>query len=98
MQGHEGVIRLFPVWPRDLDARFGDLRAVGAFLVSADLRGGAVSGVRIRSEKGRDCTVLNPWPGRAVTLTRSAQPAETVTGDRFTFKTRPDETVNLHAP
>jgi hypothetical protein len=98
MQSHEGVIRLFPVWPRELDARFGDLRAVGAFLVSADLRGGAVGGVRIRSEKGRDCTLLNPWPGRAVTLTRNGQPGETVSGDRFTFKTGPNETVIATAP
>jgi hypothetical protein len=97
MQSHEGAIRLFPVWPKELDARFGDLRAVGAFLVSAELKGGKLSDARIRSEKGRDCTVVNPWPGRAVALTRDGQPAETVTGDRFTFTTRPMETIALRA-
>lgn len=68
LQSHEGVLRFFPCWPRDQDARFGSLRAVGAFLVSAELKGGVVTGVKIVSEKGRDCTVLNPWTGRRQTI------------------------------
>jgi len=95
LQSHEGVLRLFPCWPRDRDARFGNLRAYGAFLVSAELKGGRVSGVRITSEKGRPCTVLNPWPGRGVRLSRDGKAAETVRGERVTFKTRPGKTVAL---
>jgi alpha-L-fucosidase 2 len=68
MQSHEGVIRLFPCWPKDQDARFGTLRAVGSFLVSAELKGGVISGVKITSEKGGDCVIVNPWPGRIVLL------------------------------
>jgi hypothetical protein len=68
MQSHEGVIRFFPCWPKDQDARFGTLRARGAFLVSAELKDGVVTGVKILSEKGRDCTVLNPWTGKRVTF------------------------------
>ncbi len=91
LQSHEGVIRFFPCWPRELDARFGTLRARGAFLVSAELKGGAVAGVTIVSEKGRDCTVQNPWPGRKVKLSGR----EVLTGERFTFKTKPGATIAL---
>jgi hypothetical protein len=68
LQSHEGVLRFFPVWPKDQDARFGTLRAVGAFLVSAELKNGVVTGVKIVSEKGRDCTVQNPWTGKRQTF------------------------------
>ena len=27
LQSHEGVLRLFPCWPHEMDARFGTLRA-----------------------------------------------------------------------
>ena len=74
MQSHEGVIRFFPCWPMDQDARFGTLRARGAFLVSAELKDGVVRGVKIVSEKGRDCTVLNPWPGKQSKSSVMAKP------------------------
>jgi len=95
LQSHEGVIRFFPCWPKDQDAKFGDLRAVGAFLVSAERKSGVVAGVKIVSEKGRPCSVVNPWPGRSVRLVRGEGAAETVAGDRFTFKTGVHETVRL---
>jgi hypothetical protein len=91
LQSHEGVLRFFPCWPKDQDARFGTLRAVGAFLVSAEMKNGVVSGVKIISEKGKDCTVVNPWPGRTVKVAGR----ETLSGDRFTFKTGIGETVTL---
>ncbi len=97
MQSHEGVIRFFPVWPRDQDARFGGLRAVGAFLVAAELREGVARGVSVRSERGGPCTVANPWPGRPVQLFRNGatEASETQTGGRFTFHTAPNETIAL---
>lgn len=96
MQSHEGVVRLFPCWPHDLDARFGTLRAYGAFLVSAEIKGGVVSGVSLHSEKGRDCVVQNPWPGKTVRVTRDGKAAETVTGDRFTLKTSAGEVIGIN--
>ena len=94
LQSHEGIIRLFPVWPTERPARFETLRAAGAFLVSAELRGGEVGPVMIESEKGRDCTVQNPWPDKepaAFELEDGKKiPVDIgVTGDRYTFKTRP---------
>ncbi len=93
--GHGGVLRLFPVWPRDVSARFGSLRAYGAFLVSAELKKGLVGPVTILSEQGRDCTMVNPWPGKQVDLYRQGRKAETIEGKRFTFKTAPGETIEL---
>jgi hypothetical protein len=95
LQSHEGVIRFFPCWPLDQPARFGTLRAVGAFLVSAELKDGKVSGVSITSEKGRDCAIVNPWPNQTVRVIRNGTSAETVSGLRFTLKTGSGEMLGL---
>ena len=94
LQSHEGVIRLFPVWPPDRPAQFETLRAEGAFVVSAQFRDGAVVSATITSDKGRPCTVQNPWPGSepAVAEAKDGEnipvPVQ-VNGDRLTFATRP---------
>jgi len=95
LQSHEGVIRFFPCWPKEQDARFGTLRTKGAFLVSAELKGGIVSGVKITSEKGGDCVIQNPWPDKAVRMIRNGQPAESASGPRFTLKTAVGENIEL---
>jgi hypothetical protein len=95
MQSHEGVIRLFPCWPMDQNARFADLRARGAFLVSAELKNGRIDGVLVTSERGRPCTVANPWPGRSVQVIRNGKPAETIGGERLTFPTEVQEAIHL---
>jgi hypothetical protein len=92
---HRQVLRLFPVWPKDMDARFWNLRAEGAFLVSSAFKGGAVQFVKIHSEKGRDCTVVNPWPGKKVVVYRDGKKVDTYRGDRFVMKTQAGVTVEL---
>ena len=57
MQSYEGIIRLFPCWNKTDDASFENLRADGAFLVSAKLKNEKVSSLEIKSLKGRKCTV-----------------------------------------
>jgi len=94
-QSYDGVLRFFPCWPKDLDARFGTLRARGAFLVSAEIKKGVIGNITIFSEKGRDCTVVNPWPGDDVSFVRNGKNAEKLTGNRFIFKTAPGETIQL---
>ena len=61
LQSWDGVIRVFPAWPRSLDAEYCDFRAEGAFLVSAAWSGGAVTRLVIRSEKGGVCRLRSPW-------------------------------------
>ncbi|MHC4249522.1 MAG: glycosyl hydrolase family 95 catalytic domain-containing protein, partial [Planctomycetota bacterium] len=93
--GHKGVLRVFPVWPRDRDARFGNIRAWGAFLVSSELRDGRVRYVKIVSARGRECRMVNPWPGERVVVTRGDARADTVEGERFTLETTTGETLDL---
>ena len=95
LQSHDGVLRLFPCWPRSLDAAFGTLRARGAFLVSARLRQGEISHVSLQSEKGRSCTIANPWPGRTVSVVRDGRRAEEATGEQLLVATAPGETLEL---
>ncbi|MEN6453088.1 MAG: glycoside hydrolase N-terminal domain-containing protein [Prolixibacteraceae bacterium] len=61
MQSYNGTIRLFPNWPLEKDAEFSNLRAAGAFLVSASLRNGKVSQVEIFSEAGKTLKIRLPW-------------------------------------
>ena len=93
--GHKGVIRLFSVWPKSKDASFTNIRCWGAFVVSGELKNGVVKNVKILSEKGRDCTVVNPWSGKSIQLIRNGEKAEVLNGERITFKTTADEVIEL---
>ena len=65
LQSHTGIIRVFPAIPKDWkDASFKDLRAMGAFLVSATLSEGKVVNLLLRSEKGGKAKILNPLTGK----------------------------------
>jgi len=66
MQSVDGIIRVFPCWPREQDARFSRLRAQGGFLVSAEQKGGKVTRVDITSTVGGTLRLLSPWPAIAV--------------------------------
>ena len=93
--GHQGVLRVFPVWPKNKDARFLNIRAWGAFLVSSALKGGVVQYVKIHSEQGRPCTMVNPWPGKPVDVYRDGKKVETLKGGRMVLKTEAGATVVL---
>jgi alpha-L-fucosidase 2 len=66
MQSYDGTIRLFPNWSPDRNVVFHDLRAAGAFLVSAELKGGKVKMVTITSEAGSKLRIDIPWKNGAV--------------------------------
>ncbi|UVI27354.1 glycosyl hydrolase family 95 catalytic domain-containing protein [Paenibacillus spongiae] len=100
LQSHEHVIRLFPVWPQETNARFTDLRAVGAFLVSSELSDGNLLYVNINSEKGRTCRIINPWPNREVSVLEADghQQKEMdwqMSGDIITFHTEAGKCYTL---
>jgi hypothetical protein len=61
MQSYNGTIRLFPNLPMEEDAEFNNLRAAGAFLVSASLKDGEVSHIEIFSEAGFPLKLILPW-------------------------------------
>jgi hypothetical protein len=89
------VIRIFGNFPSGLDAEFRDLRAWGAFLVSAKQTGGKIYDVRIKSEKGWRCTILNPWPGRKVQLIRDGKEVGWIENDRISFETSEGEIIEI---
>lgn len=60
LQSFEGVIRVFPCWNRNENASFENLRADGAFLVSASLQKGKIASLTITSLMGRKCRVEIP--------------------------------------
>lgn len=93
--GHGGIIRVFPVWPKSKDAGFYQLRTYGAFLVSSVKKGGEVLFVDMISEKGKPCSIQNPWPGKKVRLIRNGKEGEIMEGDVFSFQTSPNESIRL---
>lgn len=94
LQSHQGVVRIFPDWDTRLDCAYENLRADGAFLVSAEIKSGAFIKAKIVSEKGRPLRVVLPaenWSAKrngavfhccAADLERGI---ETAPGDVITF-------------
>jgi alpha-L-fucosidase 2 len=72
LQSYTGVLRLFPNTENLGRARFENLRAAGAFLVSASYDGRSVSEVSLLSEKGKTVRLLNPWTPRRVRVRRTS--------------------------
>lgn len=94
MQSYNGTIRLFPNWPKEKDAEFSDLRAAGAFLVSASQKNGKVTTISIKSEKGGALRLIVPW-GRGGFIKRSSGQSLPVTGNLLTINTKPGEFILL---
>jgi len=95
--GHGGVLRIFPVWPKDKDASFNNLRTYGAFLVSSELKNGKVSYVKIVSEKGKVCKLINPWPGSEVKISSNMSESRRMNGILLEIETRPEEVFSLNS-
>jgi alpha-L-fucosidase 2 len=91
LQSYTGQLRLFPNWPEALDAEFQDLRAVGAFLVSASFARGQVQWLRVTAEVGGSLSVINPWPG-GVEISRDGA-KEIVAGQVLRIETRSGEVI-----
>ena len=70
LQSYTGTIRIFANTLGLGPATFENLRAVGAFLVSAAYDGKAVIRFEVHSEKGVTLRFANPWGKRPVRVTR----------------------------
>lgn len=97
LQSYGGVVRIFPQWPAKVPASFENLRAEGAFLVSARWAEGAVAEASLRSEKGGPCEVFSPWREglTAVTTDGKPVPVEKLEGGVFRFQTEAGGTYKL---
>ena len=96
LQSHEGVMRVFPAWPREKPARFARLRAPGAFLVTSELNDGEVRSIIVESERGRPCRLQHPWAaGQAVLLQNDSGRHEIQHGQELKFSTSPGERLRV---
>jgi alpha-L-fucosidase 2 len=103
LQSHNGLIRVFPAVPASWeDMRFDNLRAEGAFIVSAMRSKGKLIYIGIFSEKGGVCKVRNDFDN-LVDLSRKngeQYESEKVFNERplvFEFDTRPGNYIRLSA-
>ena len=87
LQSFQGTLRIFPTWPMGSDAKFGNLRAYGAFLVSSAIQNNVSPYVRIVSERGGSFTLLNPWPGKSMVVYRNGVDAGTLSATTVTVPT-----------
>ena len=91
MQSYNGTIRLFPNWPMDKDAEFHNLRAAGAFLVSASLKGGKVEEIKIVSEAGGLLKIILPWKDGGTLIYRDGR--KSITSSEVTLATVKGEEI-----
>ena len=59
IQCDHGYVKVFPNWT-GADAKFENLRAKGCFLVSAEMKGGKVVRVEVKSERGGRFRLVDP--------------------------------------
>jgi alpha-L-fucosidase 2 len=82
LQSHRGVIVLFPAVPAAWrDVAFTTLRAQGAFLISAQRTGGAVSRVEIVAEQGGRCRLISPFTSKQIAFDMKRGERKTLTQD-----------------
>lgn len=67
LQSHTDTLRIFPAIPENWkDVSFENLRAQGAFLVSAERKDDKVVSVMIELEKGKDLLLVSPFDGELI--------------------------------
>lgn len=93
IQSWEGYIRVFPAWPKNMDASFRDLRARGAFLVSSRLMDGEVEFIQIRSEHGGDCIIINPWNSKTLRISHNGVDSKVDVDSQITLTTLKNDII-----
>jgi len=107
LQSVDEVIRVFPAWPRQKEARFRHLRTQGGFLVSSSCITGCIDSVEVESTVGGPLRLVSPWrkiaargspeiPLRPLTPdARGIVQVHTRPGDRWTFAEDRREEMSL---
>lgn len=76
LQSQTGVIEVFPAIPSGWkNVSFNRLRAMGAFLVSAEMKDGKMFSISVYSEKGGILRIRSPKDGQVITM--DTKPGET---------------------
>ncbi|MDD4848507.1 MAG: hypothetical protein PHR53_07075 [Bacteroidales bacterium] len=93
LQSHSGVIRIFPAVPNDWkNISFRQLRAVNAFLISAQKQDGKISQIDIFAEKGGRCRLA--LPDLNFSISGNSQPS-TLENNVVVFNMKKGETIQL---
>lgn len=95
LQSHTGIVRVFPAIPAAWsDVSFENLRAMGAFLVSAEKRDGKIVKLRIYPEQGGTLRIAFPADGSKVSVTGNIGNV-TNEDDVYTIETRQGEWIDI---
>lgn len=95
LQSHQGTVRIFPDWDDRLNCEYENLRADGAFLVSAAFRSGRVFCARILSEKGG--TLRVDFPEKAFTVALNGKAAGWTAAElERGVETEPGDVIEIH--
>jgi alpha-L-fucosidase 2 len=95
MQSFQGKIILFPNWPANTNAHFGDNLAYGNFLVSSAIDNNVVLYARIISQAGQTVSITNPWPGQSAQFYRNGTNEGTLSGTTFSITTAVNDVLLL---
>ena len=101
LNSRSGRMHFFPCVPADASVAFRDFQVRGGFLVSAEMKKGVVTSVRITARRDVECKLKNPWPGKPLCVTDAATqapvPCETDTENPAfcRFQARKDATYVL---
>ncbi len=94
LQSHTGVLNIFPAIPDNwVDVSFKNLRAEGAFIVSAEKKNGELLTMKIYSEQGGEIRINNPFKDKTYVL----KSEEFSGSDIITFKMTKGETIELES-
>jgi alpha-L-fucosidase 2 len=92
LQSEDGIIRVFPAIPDSWENVSFKLGAVGAFVVTATKKAGAIHPILIESLKGGTCQFQSPWGWDDINIrdisTGHLVPI-TMARDSGSFETRP---------
>ena len=95
LQSHTGVVRIFPAVPAAWkDISFQNLRAAGAFLLSAQKVNGLVNSVEIVAEKGGIIRIADPFHGREFKI-RNKNAGVRISGGILEIDTKPGDVFVL---
>ena len=95
LQSYQTNLHIFPNWPANQNAAFGNLNACGGFLVASAMTNGLIPYVQITSTAGQQLRLLNPWPGQTFQIVSTANPTTQFSGSTFTYQTQVGEVLTL---
>lgn len=92
--GGELIMRVFPAFPADWDAKYTML-ARGNFLVTSAIKKGQIEFVELRSQSGTTLRIRNPWPGKTVVIYRNGKLEQSKKNDLIVLDTQKEDHLVL---